>query len=174
MKLNKFFPLFAVIISVFMAASAFAQGSTFTHPDVDYTFKLPSDEWKITQRPSATNPNVEYVNVQKRDGHLEIRKLALPKGGQLSDLMRTEESKLRFWKGYVAGREEPFSGFLGGTVFNFEYIDSNQNMSGRFYFLKANDSTVYVLRFTGYQNKLRSARNQTDSIARTFDIKKAS
>jgi hypothetical protein len=46
-------------------------------------------------------------------------------------------------------------------------------MSGRFYFLKADDKTVYVLRFTGQRDKLRSVRNQTDSIARTFSLKKA-
>jgi hypothetical protein len=46
-------------------------------------------------------------------------------------------------------------------------------MSGRFYFLKADDKTVYVLRFTGQRDKLRSVRNQTDSIARTFGLKKS-
>jgi hypothetical protein len=45
-------------------------------------------------------------------------------------------------------------------------------MSGRFYFLKVNDTTVYLIRFTGIGDKLRSIRNQTDSIARTFDLKK--
>lgn len=174
MKLNKFFPLLAVIISVFMAASAFAQGSTFTHPDVDYTFKLPTDSWKILSRPSTTNPNVEYVNVQRSDGYLTVRKLSLPKGSTIADLIKAEEVRLRFKKGYVAGPQEPFGGFMSGTVFNFEYIESTQNMSGRYYFLKANDTTVYTLQFTGLQNKLRSARNQTDSIARTFEIKKAS
>jgi hypothetical protein len=46
-------------------------------------------------------------------------------------------------------------------------------MSGRFYFLKANDATVYILRFVGVGDKLKSIRNQTDSIARTFDVKKS-
>jgi hypothetical protein len=44
-------------------------------------------------------------------------------------------------------------------------------MSGRFYFLKAGDTNVYVLRFTAERDKLRSIRNQTDSIARTFKVK---
>lgn len=174
MKLNKFFPLLAMVISVFMAASAFGQGSTFTHPDVDYTFKLPADTWKILSKPSTTMPNVEYVNVQRSDGYLTVRKVPLAKGSSISDLIKAEEVKLRFKKGYVAGPQEPFGGFMNGTVFNFEYIESTNNMSGRYYFLKANDSTVYMLQFTGLQNKLRSARNQTDSIARTFEIKKGS
>jgi hypothetical protein len=46
-------------------------------------------------------------------------------------------------------------------------------MSGRFYFLKADASNVYLLRFTGMRDQLRTIRNQTDLIARTFEIKKA-
>jgi hypothetical protein len=47
-------------------------------------------------------------------------------------------------------------------------------MSGRFYFLKADDTTVYILRFTGLRDGLRTIRNQVDSIARTFKVKAAS
>jgi hypothetical protein len=43
-------------------------------------------------------------------------------------------------------------------------------MSGRFYFLRANDTTVYILRFTGERDRLKAIRNQTDSIARTFKV----
>ena len=41
-------------------------------------------------------------------------------------------------------------------------------MSGRFYFLRADNTTVYVLRFTGFTDKLRSIQNQTDLIGRNF------
>jgi hypothetical protein len=156
-----------------MAVSAFSQGSTFSDPNVDYTFDLPEDTWKITAKPSATNPNVEYVNNERKEGRLEVRKLSVGKDDILSDIMHTEEQKLRFQMGYVAGKEEMFSGFLKGNVFNYEYVASGLNMSGRFYYLRANDTTVYVLRFTGLQNKLKTIRNQTDLIARTFKVKKA-
>ena len=87
--------------------------------------------------------------------------------------IRDSEQSLQFQPGYVAGKQEEFKGSLGGKVFNYEYINSGRNMSGRFYFLKADDKTVYVLRFTGQRDKLRSVRNQTDSIARTFSLKKS-
>lgn len=174
MKFNKFFPLVSAFFGLFLAASVFAQGSTFSDPNVDYTFDLPADTWKMTAKPSATNPNVEYVNIERKEGHLEIRKLAITKDASMSDLVRAEEQKLQFLPGYIAGKEEAFGGHLRGTVFNFEFVRAGLNMSGRFYFLKAGDNTVYLLRFTGLQNKLRSARNQTDSIARTFEVKKAS
>jgi hypothetical protein len=57
-------------------------------------------------------------------------------------------------------------------VFNFEFVKAGKNMSGRFYYLRANETTVYVLRFTGFRDKLRSIRNQTDQMARSFDLKK--
>ncbi len=41
-------------------------------------------------------------------------------------------------------------------------------MSGRFYFLRIDDNTVYALRFKGQKDSVRSIRDQSDSIARTF------
>ena len=58
------------------------------------------------------------------------------------------------------------------AAFNFEFVRAGRPMAGRFYFLKATDKFVYVLRFTGFRDKLRSIRNQTDTIARTFNIAK--
>ena len=71
----------------------------------------------------------------------------------------------------MAGKEEAFSGSLKGKVFNYEYVRSGKPMSGRFYYLKSDATTVYILRFTGLQEKLRFIRNQVDSIARTFKLK---
>jgi hypothetical protein len=86
-------------------------------------------------------------------------------------MIREEEQKLQFVPGYVAGREENFKGAFSGKVFNYEFVRSGRNMSGRFYFLKAAGDTVYVLRFTGEKNSLLSLRNETDLIARTFKVK---
>ena len=170
MKLNKF--SFALTIVLGLAAvSAFAQTDTFTDPNVEYTFKLPDAAWKMTVKPSAMSPNVEYVYNDRKDGHLDIRKISVKPGELLSDTIREEEVKLQFLPGYVAGKEENFQGAMNGRVFNFEYVRSGREMSGRYYFLKADDKTVYVLRFSGYRDKLRSIRNYVDSIARTFKLK---
>lgn len=176
MRLSKFsFPLsvfFGLFFGLFLAVSALAQTQSFSDANAGYRFDLPETNWKMTAKPSALSPNVEYVFGDRRDGHLEVRRLALKSGDTLLDLIRDEEQKLHFLKGYVAGKEEPFAGKLRGTVFNYEYVSSARNMSGRFYFLKADDATVYVLRFTGERDKLRTIRNQTDLIARTFELKK--
>jgi hypothetical protein len=99
--------------------------------------------------------------------------LKVSKDAVLADVVRDEEQKLQFLPGFVAGPDENFAGRLRGTVFNFEFVKAGRPMSGRFYFLRAFDGSVYVLRFTGFRDKLRSIRNQTDSIGRTFDIRKS-
>jgi hypothetical protein len=149
----------------------FAQGDSFSDPNVDYTFELPEAKWKMTVKPSATSPNVEYVYGDRRDGHLEVRKLTVQKNALLTDIIHSdEEQKLQFLPGFVGGKDENFVGRLKGSIFNFEYVNSGRSMSGRYYFLRANDTTVYILRFSGQKDSLRSIRNQTDSIARTFAV----
>lgn len=163
--------LFLGLTVMFAAGSTFAQGSSFSDPNVDYTFDLPNTKWKMTVKPSATSPNVEYVYGDRNDGHLDVRKLTVGKNAVMSDIIQDEEQKLQFRGGFVAGKQETFAGKLRGSIFNFEYVASGRNMSGRFYFLRANDTTVYLLRFSGQKDSLRSLRAQTDSIARTFGVK---
>ena len=171
MKLNSR-TLLAFIAFILLPYVAAAQGLSFANADVDYSFDLPDEKWKMTVKPSATTPNVEYVFGDRTDGHLEVRRVNIPNKAIISDVIKDEEQKLQFLPGYVAGKEEQFGGFLNGLVFNFEFVRAGRPMSGRFYFLKADAASLYVLRFTGYRDQLRSIRHQTDAIARTFKIKK--
>ena len=171
MKLTRF--LLSAAAVLLFAFAAFAQNQTFSDENVEYSFDLPEATWKQTVKPSTTSPNVEYVYGDRANGHLDVRRIAVKSGETLDDIMRNEEQRLQFQLGFVAGKEEDFRGSLSGRVFNYEFVRSGRTMSGRFYFLKADDATVYVLRFTGQDAKLRSVRNQTDSIARTFSLKKA-
>ena len=155
------------------AASVFAQNSTFSDPNVEYSFEIPEAKWKVTSKPSATSPNVELVYGDRTDGHFEVRRITVEKNAIMSDVIKDEEVKLQFLPGYVAGRDEVFRGRLTGTVFNFEFVRSGRPMSGRFYFLRSGENVVYILRFTGFTDKLRSIRNQTDAIARTFSIRRS-
>ena len=170
MKFTKL--LLSVAAVLLFAISAFAQTDAFSDANVEYSFDLPEAVWKKTVKPSTTSPNVEYVYGDRTSGHLEVRKIAVKSGDLMTDTISSEEQRLQFLPGYVAGKNENFDGALDGKIFNYEFIRSGRNMSGRFYFLKADDKTVYVLRFTGMTDKLRSLRNQTDSIARTFSLKK--
>lgn len=172
MKSVKFSVLFTFSFVLLLAVSAFAQSTTFSNENVEYTFDLPNDTWKIIAPPSKMNPNVEYVYGDRSGGHLEIRKLTVKTDDLMSDIIADEEQRLKFIQGYVAGKEENFAGNLRGTVFNFEYVRSGRNMSGRYYFLKTNPTTVYLLKFSGMKDKLITIRNQIDSIARSFELKK--
>lgn len=172
MKSSKVSFLILAIVVCFATGRAFAQTGTFSDANVDYTFDLPDARWKMTSKPSATNPNVEYVFSDRTEGHLEVRKVTVAKDAMLTDVVRDEEPKLQWRYGYVAGREENFTGRLRGTIFNFEFVAAGRSMSGRFYFLRASDTVVYLLRFTGQKDTLRSIRAQTDSIARTFSVTK--
>lgn len=159
-------------VFLLMHAAVDAQSVSFADENVEYTFDLPNATWKMTVKPSPMSPNVEYVNGDRSQGHLEIRKISVKADAMVSDVIEDEEQKLRFLQGYVAGRTENFAGLFRGNVFNFEYVRSGRNMSGRFYFLKSDPTTVYVLRFTGLTDSLRSARNQIDFIARSFQTKR--
>ncbi len=171
MKAKTLSLLFLVGMMSFFVVSASAQ-MEFKNPNVEYTFDLPEDSWKMTVKPKEYSQNVEFVYKFKKEGHLQIRKMKVDEDALYSEIIRKEEQKLQFVPGYVAGKEENFRGVFNGRVFNYEYVRSGRPMSGRFYFLKADTTTVYVLRFTGLKDSLRTIRNQTDSIARTFALKK--
>lgn len=171
MKLNRLSKLFSLgMLLMAFAISAFAQ-KNFNNSNVEYTFRLPNDTWKMTVEPSEYSPNVEFVYNFKKDGHFEIRKIKTEPNTLFGEVIGEEEQKLQFKPGYVAGKEENFQGAFSGRVFNYEYVRSGRKMSGRFYYLKANSTTLYVIRFTGLKNKLRSVRNETDAIARSFKLK---
>jgi len=173
MRNYRFSILFALIAGLLLVDIAAAQGgNNFNSPNVDYVFSLPDQRWKQTVKPSTSASNVEYVYGDRTDGHLEVRRLKLPASGVLSDLIKEEEEKLQFLQSFIAGKNEQFSGSLPGEVYNYEFVRSGRPMSGRFYFLKTGDNSVYVLRFTGFRDNLRTIRNQTDAIARSFAIKK--
>lgn len=163
--------VFFVSLSLILSAAASAQSSTFSDKNVEYTFDLPESVWKMNLKPTAAEPNVEYIYGDRMNGYLKIQKISLEKGKTLSDAMLEMDRKLQFKPGYVAGKEENFAGSYKGKISNYEYVQSGKNMSGRIYYLKSGDDTVYVLSFTGLRDPLRTIRNQTDSIARTFKIK---
>lgn len=135
----------------------------------EYTIELPNEQWRVTSKTA----NAEVVFVDRRDGLLQIRKIEIEPGATFAEAIDREQTqKLQFLPGFVNGKEESFKGVLTGKVANYEFTQSGKPMIGRAYFLKADDKTVYVLRFTGMRDKLRAVRNQTDGIARNFELKK--
>lgn len=137
---------------------------------VEYSFDLPNATWRATSKKEVANAELVYGD--RLDGFLQIRKIDAANMTFEDVIDREQNQKLLVLPGIVNGKmEKNFKGNFNGSVANYEFIQSGKQMLGRAYFLKADDKTVYVLRFTALRDKLNLIRNQTDSIARTFKLK---
>ncbi len=160
------------LVLMTLTASAALSQQLYTHDRVEYTFELPSATWRPISEPDAAHEHPEFVYGDRLDGYLTIRKEIVDAGATASEVARRDQDlKLRFLPGFVEGKEEPFNGRLDGVTMSYEFVRTGKPMLGRTYYLKADNRTVYALRFTGLRDKLSRIRNQTDLIARSFKIK---
>jgi hypothetical protein len=159
-------------MSALLCAPALAQ-QTFSSNAVEYTLELPSQTWRVVQEADSIRQHTEFVYGDRNDGYLRVRKEVVDEGTTASDLAkRDQETKLRFLPGFVDNaKEEKFAGRLNGVTISYEYTSGGKPMAGRTYYLQANSRTIYALRFTGMRDKLARIRNQTDLIARSFQLK---
>ena len=161
---------FLLVLIALAAPVALAQ-QTYTHDQVDYTFEIPSPNWKSILEPDASH-QPEFVYGDRLDGYLQIRKEVVDAGTTPAVLaQRDQDLRLRFLPGFVEGKQEPFNGRLDGVMMSYEFVRTGKPMLGRIYYLQADNRTIYALRFTGLKDKLARIRNQTDLIARTFKLK---
>src|SRR5688500_16846897 len=128
MRTKRLSIIFSLATALLAVTSAFGQAGVFSDPGVDYTFDIPDERWKMTVKPSAAKPNVEYVFVDRNDGHLEVRKVTVAQNALIGDIVRDEEEKLQFLPGYVAGPDENFVGRHRGAIFNFEFVRAGRPM----------------------------------------------
>ena len=172
-KLTGVFGLFLlVLIGLASPTDAAAQEFNYTSPKAEFSVEFPSATWKKTGEPDDVHQHTEFVYGDRWDGLLRIRKEALPEGTSIKDFaLRDQDERTRFLPGFMPGKDEPFNGRLDGVTLSYEFTQAGKPMSGRSYYLKADATTVYVLRFTGLRTKLLAIRNQTDAIARSLKIK---
>jgi hypothetical protein len=164
--------LIAVLLLITGICSLAAAQESYTNEQIDYTIELPSPIWRVISEPDAAHEHAEFVNGDRLDGHLQIRKEVVDAGTTPSDLARRDmDQKLRFLPGFVEGKEESFKGRLNGVTISYEFVKTAKPMVGRIYYLQADNRTIYALRFTGLRDKLARIRNQTDLIARSFKLK---
>ena len=163
--------LFVLALTALSCSVVLGQ-QVFSNNFVDYTFDLPSAQWRAITEPDAAHEHAEFVYGDRLDGYLQVRKEIVDAGTSPSALARRDlDQKLRFLPGFVEGKEEKFSGRLNGITISYEFIKTGKPMMGRIYYLQADNRTVYSLRFTGLRDKLARIRNQTDLIARSFRLK---
>ena len=160
-----------LLVLIALAASVALAQQTYTHDQVDYSFEIPSPNWKSILEPDASH-QPEFVYGDRLDGYLQIRKEVVDAGTTPGVLaQRDQDLRLRFLPGFVEGKQEPFNGRLDGVTMSYEFVRTGKPMLGRVYYLQADNRTIYALRFTGLKDKLARIRNQTDLIARTFKLK---
>jgi hypothetical protein len=160
-----------VLLVVGSCSLAVAQ-TTYTNDQVDYTIDLPNAVWRAIIEPDESHGHAEFVNGDRLEGYLQIRKEVVDAGTTPSDLARRDlDQKFRFLPGFVEGKEEKFSGRLSGVTISYEFIKTAKPMIGRVYYLQTDNRTIYALRFSGLRDKLTRIRNQTDFIARSFKLK---
>jgi|SRR6266850_4120138 len=163
---------FFVLLGIAGSCSIAAAQQTYTSDEAGYTLELPSSMWKAISEPDAAHEHAEFVNGDRLEGYLQIRKEVVEAGTTPADLARRDlDQKLRFLPGFVEGKEETFKGRLNGVTVSYEFVKSGKPMMGRIYYLQADNRTIYALRFTGSRDKLARIRNQTDMIARSFQLK---
>ena len=166
--------LIAVLVLLLMTGSCSlaAAQEAYTSDQVDYTIELPSSVWRAISEPDESHAHAEFVNGDRLEGYLQIRKEIVDAGTTPSDLARRDmEQKLRFLPGFIEGKEEKFAGRLSGVTVSYEFIKTAKPMMGRIYYLQADNRTIYALRFSGLREKLARIRNQTDLISRSFKLK---
>ncbi|HKG15012.1 MAG TPA: hypothetical protein VKB12_16935 [Pyrinomonadaceae bacterium] len=165
--------MLAVAALAACAAAAQAQEQPYASETDDYTLELPSQVWKALPRTDSAHQHTEYINGERSDGYLRVRRGVLSGETSLSEYARNEaDTKLRFMPGYVVGgKATPFSGRVSGIVTTYEYTNAGKPMAGRVYYLKADERTVFVLHFQGARDRLQRIQNQTDAIARSFKPK---
>lgn len=164
-----------IACALVIAPPAFAsaqEAQPYTNERIEYALDLPNATWRALTRPDSAHNHTEFIYGDRSDGLLRIRKEVVDAGTTAADLSRRDhDQKLRFQPGYVEGKEEKFTGRINGVASAYEYTGGGKAMTGRIYYLQADNRTVYVLHFTGARDKLSLLRNQTDAIARSFHLK---
>lgn len=163
---------FLVLMMITGSVSVAVSQVTYTSEEAGYSLDLPTSEWKVISETDAAHEHAEFVNGERLNGFLQIRREAVEAGTTPSDLARRDlDQKLRYLPGFVEGKRESFSGRLEGVTVSYEFVKTGKPMMGRIYYLQADNRTIFALRFTGLRDKLARIRNQTDLIARSFKLK---
>jgi hypothetical protein len=164
----------ALLGALLMLAAAQPQrgGEVFEDPEGKYSVTLPAGWHAVTGRDGLGRIQVDIIYRVREDGALKIRPLTVEAGSKAIDLAkREEEQSLRFLPGYAKGSIENFAASVDAALVTYDFTNGGRPMVGRNYYLLANETTAYLLRFTGNRNVLGPMRSQTDAMARSFKAK---
>jgi hypothetical protein len=172
--LYRFCSLLFLSASLF-AASAFAQTEVFEDPDGKYVLNLPSGWLGVVNTDGLGRNEVNIVYKVRENGALKIRVAEVAPGAEPMDYAAQDErERVRFAPSYDKLSLEKFllGGARTGALLSYDYKNAaGQLFTGRVYYLRADEKTIYVLQFTGRRNILGTLRSHTDLIARSLKLK---
>ena len=172
--------LYRFCLMLFLSASlgaicAFAQTEAFEDPDGKYTLNLPTGWLGVVNTDGLGRNEVNIVYKVRENGSLKIRVAEVaPDTEPMDYATQDERERVRFAPSYDKISMEKF--LLGGTrtgaLLSYDYKNaSGQLFTGRVYYVRADEKTIYVLQFTGRRNILGTLRSHTDLIARSLKLK---
>lgn len=172
----RFYPWLFLFVALF-APAALAQSATevFEDPDGKYTLNLPAGWLGIVNTDGLGRKDVNIVYKVRENGALKVR-VAEVAAEPMDYAAKDEQERIRFSPGYDKLSLERFllGGGKSGALLSYDYKNaSGQLFTGRVYYLRMDEKTIYVLHFTGRRNILSTLRSHTDAIARSFKLKQA-
>jgi hypothetical protein len=168
--------MWAAVISCALSAAQAEplQDRAFSDPGGKYELTLKEGWEPVTYKDGGGNTVTDIVFENRERGILRIREMRVDENLSAEAVARRElETAIRFRPGFTAGSVEPFSGKdADGVVLAFDFTFGGRHKTARYYYLKINENTVYALRFEGDPGVLRTMRNRTDLMARSFRVRR--
>jgi hypothetical protein len=168
-----------VILSALWAQSSLGttqeqetQEREFQDPNGRYLLTLKEGWEPVVYKDGAGNTVVDVVFENRERGLLQIREKRQDRDATPEEFARREqETSIRFRPGFTAGSIEPFTNkYYPGAVLSFDFTYGGRPKTARYYYLKIDQNSFYVLRFEGAPQVLRTMRNRTDLMARSFRV----
>jgi hypothetical protein len=164
-----------ILLLLIFSATAKAQ-EVFEEPGGEYSVTLPAGWIAVVNEDALGRKDVNIVFRIRENGALKVRRIdGVDSSQELMDFVKNDEqSVLEFLPAYDRIGLEKFAlpGGKIGTLLSYDYNNHvGQPFTGRNYYLRSGEKSIYILRFTGRKNTLSPLRNQTDAIARSFKTK---
>ncbi len=164
-----------LFLSASLFAAAFAQTEVFEDPDGKYTLNLPAGWLGVVNTDGLGRNDVNIVYKVRENGALKIRVAEVaPDSEPIDYAAKDERERVRFAPSYdkIAMEKFPLGGARVGALLSYNYMNAaGQPFTGRVYYLRMDEKTIYVLQFTGRRNILGTLRSHTDLIARSIKLK---
>jgi hypothetical protein len=143
----------------------------FDDPDGLFHLTLPPGWVPITTTDLAGKQQLELIVFRVREnGALKIRRVPVDKSVDTLEFAKKDENeRLRFLLAYDPVSIQKFTANGPAALISYNFNNAaGQKMTGRTYYVRANETTVFILNFTGNRNTLGVIQNQTDLIARSL------